>query len=104
MKNKKHLSIYEDAVGTFGVKDQLDQAQEEAAELICSISKYSRSLNSRDLSRIEISKSDLLLELADVEIMKRQILIIIGYSDAELEKAIKCKLKKLQKHLELGVK
>ena len=101
---KKKPTICEKAVETFGVISQLDQAQEEAAELIEAISKYKRALNSRDFDRIQLQKSKLLMEMADNTIMNKQLMIITGFSHEDLKSAMKCKLKKLLNYIKLGVK
>lgn len=97
-------TIYEDAVETFGVVSQLDQAQEEAAELIVAISKYKRALESRDINKIKAAKGNIVMELADNFIMMEQIRFILGEDTESFTFAIKCKLKKLSKYIKDGVK
>lgn len=103
-KKLKKKSIFERAVETFGINSQLDQAQEEASELITAVSKYKKALETKDENIIECRKADVLLELADLHIMSKQLRIILGYEIEDLKQAVKVKSQKLEKHLENAVK
>lgn len=61
----------------YGKDNQLIQAMEEASELITAISHYRR--------RRKGSRRELLEEMADVQIMLRQLQIIVGAGSEELE-------------------
>lgn len=61
--------IYIRAIEKWGVKSQLEMAQEEAIELALAIRKFIRTPNERTLA-------DLADEIADVDIMINQILRI----------------------------
>lgn len=61
----------------YGNDDQLVQAMEEASELITAISHYRR--------RRRGSRRELLEEMADMQIMLRQLQIITGADSEELE-------------------
>jgi NTP pyrophosphatase (non-canonical NTP hydrolase) len=76
-----------------GMQSQLDQTQEECAELIQAISKFRRK---KTVER----KHDLLEEIADVSIMVMQLYEIFGKD--EIEKRIKEKLARSKGRLENG--
>ena len=61
----------------YGQEDQLSQAMEEAGELITAISHYRR--------RRKGSRRELLEEMADMQIMLRQLQLITGAGSEELE-------------------
>jgi NTP pyrophosphatase (non-canonical NTP hydrolase) len=63
-------NLYEDAINKWGVLGQIGQAMEECGELIAAINKY--------FIRDCISAEDLASEIADVEIMCKQLRYIIG--------------------------
>ena len=75
------------AVSTWGVDNQLDQAIEECAELICAIRHHRRG---RSCSLVE--------EIADVEIMISQMRLIFGAGVIDAVK--KAKLARLAEKLE----
>jgi NTP pyrophosphatase (non-canonical NTP hydrolase) len=76
-----------------GMQSQLDQTQEECAELIQAISKFRRK---KTVER----KSDLLEEIADVSIMVMQLYEIFGKD--EIEQRIKEKLARSEGRLKNG--
>jgi len=93
-----------EAVETFGVISQLDQAQEEAAELIAAISGYKRALESRDIERIRLTKEKVQFELADNAIMSKQLKLILDLSKQDFRNKISVKLKKLANYIATGTK
>jgi NTP pyrophosphatase (non-canonical NTP hydrolase) len=76
-----------------GLQNQLDQTQEECAELIVAISKYRRK-------KLKDTKSDLIGEIADVSIMIRQLCELIGQKI--IDQAINEKLERSKARLENG--
>lgn len=76
------------AIEKFGVDNQLDQAQEELAELIQAISKYKRGFSDGRKRVIE--------ELTDTEIMIMQIKIMLELEEKELEEEKLYKLERLR--------
>lgn len=76
-----------------GLQNQLDQTQEECAELIVAISKYRRK-------KLKDTKQDLIGEIADVSIMIRQLCELIGQKI--IDEAIKEKLERSKIRLENG--
>lgn len=71
--------ILEKAVKTFGKDAQIGQTTEELAELIVRLNKYKRSDYSPE-ERIRIIE-----EIADVQIMIEQLIIILGKGTTEIE-------------------
>ena len=63
--------LFEKAVLKWGVQPQINQAMEECAELIQALNKFSRHKL--------IDPTNLIEEIADVEIMLSQIKFIIDY-------------------------
>ena len=61
----------------YGAREQLGQAMEEASELSVAVSHYRR--------RRKGSRRELLEEMADMQIMLRQLQLITGAESAELE-------------------
>ena len=81
-------------LASLGLESQLDQTQEECAELIVAISHYRRQ-------KTQKSFDNLIEEIADVTIMIRQLYFIMGYKD--VEKKISEKLARSRERLENGV-
>jgi NTP pyrophosphatase (non-canonical NTP hydrolase) len=80
-------------LASLGIDSQLDQTQEECAELIVAISHYRRKKTQKALD-------NLIEEIADVTIMIRQLYFIMGYKD--VEKKISEKLARSKERLENG--
>jgi NTP pyrophosphatase (non-canonical NTP hydrolase) len=76
-----------------GLQHQLDQTQEECAELIAAISKYRRR---GDIA----ARESLVEEIADVYIMLSQLELFFG--QAKLKKEINLKLMRSKERLENG--
>lgn len=70
----------------YGKDNQLIQAMEEASELITAISHYRR--------RRDGSRHELLEEMADMEIMIRQLQILTGTDAGEMEVLMRGKLRR----------
>ena len=63
------MNLYEQAVAQFGADSQVNMAIEECAELITALRHYARG---------KVSIGHVADEIADVEIMMRQLRVIIG--------------------------
>ena len=85
------------AIDTYGKNAQVDMAIEEMSELTKALCKERRSAENRADHSAAIS--NVLEEIADVEIMLRQMIIIFD-RDGEVEKEIKYKVNRLAKRLE----
>jgi len=74
------ISIYQDAVNQWGIKAQIEQAEEEISELFSAIKHFKRKKN---------SIKELTYELADVSIMIEQLKILkVGYIELNFIKAL----------------
>ena len=84
------MTIFEKAIETYGADLQKQVAIEEMAELTKEICKDFRGKG---------NKHFIIEEIADVQIMLQQLLIIYGISATELSIATKLKLDRLDKRL-----
>lgn len=92
------MGILDKAIEQFGEK-QLDQAQEELAELIVAISKYKRAVaNGSGNSEIK-AINDVVEEIADVRIMIKQVMMLLGISERAVSNVEIAKLNRLEKRL-----
>lgn len=85
------MDILEKAVEKYG-KKQLDQAQEELAELIVAISKYKRNENKFTISNV-------IEEIADVNIMIKQVMMLLDIKEFEVKSEEIYKLNRLKKRM-----
>lgn len=85
------MNILEKAVEKYGEK-QLDQAQEELAELIVAISKYKRNENKFTISNV-------IEEIADVNIMIKQVMMLLDIKEFEVKNEELYKLNRLKKRI-----
>ena len=85
------MDILEKAIEKYGEK-QLDQAQEELAELIVAISKYKRNENKFTISNV-------IEEIADVNIMIKQVMRLLDIEEFEVKNEEISKLNRLKKRL-----
>lgn len=85
------MDILEKAIEKYGEK-QLDQAQEELAELIVAISKYKRNENKFTISNV-------IEEIADVNIMIKQVMMLLDIKEFEVKSEEISKLNRLKKRL-----
>lgn len=79
----------ENIINHFGKKEQLNKAVEECSELIQAICKY----NSNQTTLNEISVVE---EMVDVQIMLKQLRIILDVSDEQLAKLAENKIKRTE--------
>lgn len=82
------LRLYDRALSVWGREAQIRMAQEECAELIVAINKWSRSAS---------AEHNVIEEVADVEIMCGQMRIILG--DKSIDDAKARKLERLEERL-----
>ena len=85
------MDILEKAIEKYGEK-QLDQAQEELAELIVAISKYKRNENKFTISNV-------IEEIADVNIMIKQVMMLLDIEEFEVKNEEISKLNRLKKRM-----
>ena len=85
------MDILEKAIEKYGEK-QLDQAQEELAELIVAISKYKRNENKFTISNV-------IEEIADVNIMIKQVMMLLDIEEFEVKNEEISKLNRRKKRL-----
>ena len=90
------MSILEKAIEKYGER-QLDQAQEELAELIVAISKYKRAIaNNKNTDKAVI---DVIEEIADVRIMLKQVMMLLDIEEFEVTNIEIEKLNRLEERL-----
>lgn len=85
------MNILEKAVEKYGEK-QLDQAQEELAELIVAISKHKRNAN-------KLTIANIIEEIADVNIMIKQVMMLLDIKEFEVKSEEIYKLNRLKKRM-----
>lgn len=73
------MNIYEEAIKKWGVAAQITNGMEECGELIAALNQY--------FFRDRITKQELASEVADVELVCRQIREIIGGAIVDEQKA-----------------
>jgi hypothetical protein len=93
MGNEKILTTYEKAVNGFGCRTQAIKATEELAELSIELARYA-------LDDTRYSREKVLEEIADVEIMLKQLKIIFDFSPDELIDMKCLKVAKLEMYLQ----
>ena len=87
------MDILEMAIEKYGEK-QLDQAQEELAELIVAISKYKRNVS-------KLTTANVIEEIADVRIMLKQVMMLLNIEEFQIKNEELYKLNRLKKRLEV---
>lgn len=90
------MDILEKAIEKYGEK-QLDQAQEELAELIVAISKYKRAAANN--SNKEMTITNIIEEIADVRIMLKQVMMLLDIEEFEVKNEEISKLNRLKKRM-----
>ncbi|WP_195951668.1 hypothetical protein [Clostridium saudiense] len=91
------MGILDRAVEKYGER-QLDQAQEELAELIVAISKYKRAA-AKD-KNIDKAVIDVIEEIADVNIMIKQVMMLLDIEEFEVTNIEIAKLNRLEKRMD----
>ena len=90
------MGILDKAVEKYGER-QLDQAQEELAELIVAISQYKRAA-AKGINKDKV-RTDVIEEIADVRIMIKQIMIMLNIEEIEVNNVEIAKMKRLEKRM-----
>ena len=91
------MGILDRAVEKYGER-QLDQAQEELAELIVAISNYKRAVDKdRNTDKAVI---DVIEEIADVNIMIKQVMMLLDIEEFEVTNIEIAKLNRLEKRID----
>ena len=88
------MGILDKAIEKYGER-QLDQCQEELAELIVAISKYKRAV-AKGLYK-DKALTDVIEEIADVTIMINQVMMLLNISNTEVNNIEITKLNRLEK-------
>ena len=91
------MGILDRAVEKYGER-QLDQAQEELAELIVAISKYKRAV-AKDKNIVK-AVIDVIEEIADVNIMIKQVMMLLDIEEFEVQNIEIAKLNRLEKRMD----
>lgn len=87
----KNKNLLKRALSAFGPEAQLDQCQEECAELIVAINHYRRN---------RIPVTDLAEEMADVELLIEQLLMVLDIEPAIYRLIQTKKMRKLEERLQ----
>lgn len=95
MTQEREAKILQDAVDVYGTDSQIGVAIEEMSELTHALSRYQRAKREGKLDELHVR--DILLEMADVQIMLNQLRLIFG-DDVEEEIF---KLERLERRLAL---
>lgn len=90
------MGILDKAVEKYGER-QLDQCQEELAELIVATSKYKRAVakGTGEMKAI----TDVIEEIADVRIMIKQVMMLLDINETEVSNIETYKLNRLGKRM-----
>lgn len=92
------MGILDKAVEKYGER-QLDQCQEELAELIVAISKYKRAVAKGNGSDEIKAITDVIEEIADVRIMIKQVMMLLDINETEVSNIETSKLNRLEKRM-----
>ena len=89
-------------ISYFGITNQNLQCCEELAELIFAISKMNRAVIRG--SDLEVARFNILEECADSIISIEQLKTMYGITDAEIQRMVDRKCRRIRKRMESGVK
>lgn len=95
---KTDYQVLQKAVRTYGPDEQMRMAQEECAELTVALSKHHRAAARHDTRKINAAAEQIIEEVTDVELMCKQLHIIIGKESA-FNTAKDFKIKRLDERL-----
>ena len=93
-KTKEYAAVLEENIRENGVALETVVAMEECAELIQAISKVKR------YGFVGEYKDNLIEEIADVSIVIREIMMIFGLSDGDINEVIDSKIQRIKKRLD----
>lgn len=88
---EKYIGIYEKLIEKYGKNKQVMQTLEEMSELSKELLK--------NINRDKENRTDIILEMADVDIMLMQLCLIYNVSEDEMLGAIEYKMEKVKKNL-----
>lgn len=94
--NKGH--ILKQAINTYGVDSQTDMAIEEMSELTKALLKNRRAKKSPETCNYELTRDDIIEEIADVVIMLKQLIMMYDRNN-EVQKQVDFKIDRLGKWL-----
>lgn len=97
MTKEDRIEVFLSAIDLWGEETQFDKAIEEASELIKAIIKYRH----KNRSNPEWKKG-LISEIADVQNMTEQLILLLGTSEEEIESIQNEKVLKLKTTIETG--
>ena len=80
------------------IQNQVIETQEELAELIVAISKYKRAV-AKD-KNIDKAVIDIIEEIADVNIMIKQVMMLLDIEEFEVQNIEIVKLNRLEKRMD----
>lgn len=90
--------VYQQAIAKYGEENQLFQVCEECAELIKAINKWRR--NKQLASVYPAYVDDVTEEIADVEVMIDQLIMILGISQTDVLDIKQSKIRRLAERLQ----
>jgi NTP pyrophosphatase (non-canonical NTP hydrolase) len=92
--------VFQEAIDLYGHDAQLVQTNEECTELSLAILKYQRELKKSPLDSDEVNmrRTDLLSEIADVIVMTQQCVLIFGAE--EIQQEVNFKLRRQRKRID----
>ena len=93
-KMEEYAAVLEENIKEHGVVEETVIAMEECAELIQAISKVKR------YGFVGEYKDNLIEEIADVSIVIREIMMIFGIPDGDINEVIDSKIQRIKKRLE----
>lgn len=86
-----------------GYEGQSSQLVEECAELIQAVSKYRRALKGSDGDLKDVTLSNLIEEIADVEVMLEQVKYLLHIPEEELEAMKTYKINRTRDRIQHGI-
>lgn len=90
--------IYQDAINRYGEDPQIDMAIEEMSELTKALLKHRRAVKNPAGYDFEKTKQNIIEEIADVQIMIEQLILMFNCDD-EVNQIITKKTERLDKRL-----
>lgn len=93
MEERERISIYQQAIESWGIPNQVFMVMEETGEMLNALAKFNRKRS---------TESEILTELADVWILMEQMAVIFGWDEFQAEK--ERKLQRLKQRIEDGYK
>lgn len=96
-----HCEVYQKALKTWGVDNQINQCIEEMAELMKALNKYRRNCTYCEMQDTgNAFRGDIIEEIADVYQMLEQMMIAFGVTERELQENTDRSFRKMCRELE----